>query len=533
MTRRLSLSLAMCLGATTLLVATMSAPAAETPKGGTLRITGDDVDSVDPALGYLTDTWMLEYATCAKLYNHPGKRGAAGTRPVPEVVDRHTISNDGRTYTLTLKQTFRFHTGARVTARSFADAFNRDAQPRLQSPATAYMHDIVGADAVIDGRARSISGIEVLDRYRLRIRLTKPAGDLSARLTMPFFCPVLPDTPVDPGGIDNPAGSGPYYVAERIANQRTVLRRNRFYRGNRPANVDQIVWTSGARLEECRQAVEEDRADFCSNPGIGRDAARALVEKYGINRRGGQVFVYPSTATWFFVFNHDRPAFEGAGQIPLKKAINYAIDRPALTRAFGYLAGKRTDQMLPPAFARTEGIYPLGGADVAAARRWYAKAVLKPTKLVLYTWTIPPAVTAAQVLAYNLKQLGIDLEVKYYEPLIVTEKARTPGEPFDIVLHGFAADYADAAGFFLPLLGAGYGVNLDDSGLRRRVEAASRLTGDARLRAWADLDADLMRDNPPWAPFMHPNNRTFVSKSLGCFYNHPLYRVDIVAVCKK
>ena len=42
-----------------------------------------------------------------------------------------------------------------------------------------------------------------------------------------------------------------------------------------------------------------------------------------------------------------------------------------------------------------------------------------------------------------------------------------------------------------------------------------------------------MRDNPPWAPFMHLNNRTFVSKSLGCFYNHPLYRVDIVAVCKK
>ena len=52
--------------------------------------------------------------------------------------------------------------------------------------------------------------------------------------------------------------------------------------------------------------------------------------------------------------------------------------------------------------------------------------------------------TAAQVLAYNLKQLGIDLEVKYYEPLMATEKARTPGEPFDIALLGWAADYADA-----------------------------------------------------------------------------------------
>jgi ABC-type oligopeptide transport system substrate-binding subunit len=423
-----------------------------------------------------------------------------------------------------------------VTARSFADAFNRDAQPRLASPATAYMRDIVGADDVIDGRARSISGIDVLGRYRLRIRLSKPAGDLVARLTMPFFCPILPDTPVDPKGIDNPAGSGPYYVAERIANQRTVLRRNPFYRGSRSANVDQVVWTPGTRVDDCRQAVEDDRADFCSSPGIGRDAARGLAERYGVNRPGGQVFVSPAPVTWLFVFNHDRPAFEGLGQVPLKKAINHAIDRPALTRAFGYLAGKRTDQILPPAFARTARAYPLDGADVAAGRRWYAKAELKPTKLVLYTWTIPPAVTAAQVLAYNLKQLGIDLDVKYYEPVVVVEKVRTPGEPFDIALIGWAADYADAAGFFLPLLGrdgAGFGVNLDDSRVRRRLEAASRLTGEARSRAWADLDADLMRDNPPWAPFMHLNNRTLVSKSLGCFYNHPLYRVDIVSVCKR
>ena len=69
--------------------------------------------SVDPALGYLTDTWMLEYATCAKLFNHADEPGAAGTRPVTEVVDRYVISKDGRTYNFALKETFRFHTGAR------------------------------------------------------------------------------------------------------------------------------------------------------------------------------------------------------------------------------------------------------------------------------------------------------------------------------------------------------------------------------------------------------------------------------------
>ena len=273
-----------------------------------------------------------------------------------------------------MKKTFRFHTGAAVTAQSFADAFNRDAQPSLKSPATVYMHEIVGASAVIDGKAASISGVRVLDRYRLQIRLTKPVGDFTARLSMPFFCPVLPNTPIDPAGIDNPAGSGPYYVFERVENQRIVLKRNPFYRGARPANVDQVVETIGESREACLLAVEQDRIDYCVDFSIPPTAYRELAERYGINRTDGRVFVTPKLGTWYLAFNHDRPAFKGPGQIPLKKAINYAIDRPALLRTIGYLAGKRTDQMLPPTLARPESIYPLGGANLAAARRWYARA---------------------------------------------------------------------------------------------------------------------------------------------------------------
>ena len=134
--------------------------AGEARKGGTLRVSFPiDVALVDPALAYSGELWMLEYPTCAQLFNYPDAAGAAGTRLVPEVVDRYTVSKDGRTYTFELKRTFRFHTGARVTAQSFADAFNRDAQPRLASPATVYMREIVGADAVIDGKARRRSPV--------------------------------------------------------------------------------------------------------------------------------------------------------------------------------------------------------------------------------------------------------------------------------------------------------------------------------------------------------------------------------------
>ena len=126
-----------------------------------------------------------------------------------------------------------------------------------------------------------------------------------------------------------------------------------------------MVWTIGGTVRDCQRAVEEDRLDFCSEVGAPRDAWRDLAERYGVNRPGGQVFASPSHGTWYFAFNHSRPAFKGPGQIPLKKAINFAIDRPALARTLGFLAVKRTDQMLPPALARADKHLPLGGADVS------------------------------------------------------------------------------------------------------------------------------------------------------------------------
>ena len=201
MVGRVWFSAAMLTVGTALLVAAgvaSSAERAEAPRGGTLRLGSVlDVDSVDPALSY---SFRLEFATCAKLFNYPDASGAAGTRLIREVVKSFTLSGDRRTYDFDLKRTFRFHTGAAVTAQSFADAFNRDANPQLQSPARlqGYMREIVGAVAVMNGKAKAISGVRVLDRYRLQIRLTRPVGDFTARLTMPFFCPILPGTPIVP-----------------------------------------------------------------------------------------------------------------------------------------------------------------------------------------------------------------------------------------------------------------------------------------------------------------------------------------------
>jgi peptide/nickel transport system substrate-binding protein len=530
---------ALLVGVGLLVAAGLAGPAdsgSTAKKGGTLRLAGpSDVDSVDPALSYIA--WTLEFATCAKLFNYPDAAGAAATQVIREVVDTFTVSKDGRTYTFDLEKSFRFQTGAAVTAQSFADAFNRDANPKMKSPATNFMHEIVGADAVIAGKAKAIAGVRVLSRYRLQLRLTKPAGDLPARLATPFFCPILPGTPIDPAGIDDPAGSGPYYVSERVFNRQVTLERNPYYRGRRPANADRIVYTAGESPEACLSDTEQDRIDYCVVPTA---AYPQLADKYGINKKNGQFFVSPGLSTRYFAFNHDRPAFKGPGQIPLEKAINYAIDRPALVRPFGYLGGRRTDQMLPTVLGRDESIYPLKGADPKTATKWLARAKLKPPTLVLYTFNRAQGIAVAQVFAFDLKQIGIDVDVKYFDPFTLAEKAGTRGEPFDVVMSGWAADFPDGASFFALLNGDYLGPTgnfnlayLDDPVVNARIDAANRLTGDPRRQAWADLDVDLMRNDPPWAPFLNGTSRDFVSRSFGCFVYNPAMGVDVAAACKK
>jgi len=87
MSRKLWLSIAaLAIGAGLLVAAGVASPASSgnakagavtAKKGGTLRLSkSTDVDYVDPALAYFTDTWELQYITQAKLYNYPDKGGA-------------------------------------------------------------------------------------------------------------------------------------------------------------------------------------------------------------------------------------------------------------------------------------------------------------------------------------------------------------------------------------------------------------------------------------------------------------------------
>ena len=183
MDRKLWLSIvAAMIGARLLVAAATAAPAKNqasktkhATKGGTYVVEfTTDVDYTDPALDYLSTGWEMMYVTACKLYNFPDKEAPAGSQLQPEVAaGLPVVSNGGKTYTIKLKSTYKFSDGSKVTASSFVDAFNRNANPKLQSPSTPFMDVIAGLQAVVDGKATKISGVSAPNATTLKINLTK------------------------------------------------------------------------------------------------------------------------------------------------------------------------------------------------------------------------------------------------------------------------------------------------------------------------------------------------------------------------
>ena len=169
----------------------------------------------------------------------------------------------------------------------------------------------------------------------------------------------------------------------------------------------------------------------------------------------GQFWVKPQLGVTYLAFNHDRPLFKGAKGTALAKAINYVIDRKAMLAQGGYLAGKRTDQILPPGMAgfRDANLYPLKGPDIATAKKWAAKAGVKDgTDVEFYTSNRGSAPLVAQIVQFNLKQIGLNVNSHLFARAVQIDKEGTRGEPFDITSEGWIADYADPYDFINVLL---------------------------------------------------------------------------------
>ena len=528
MRRKLWFSALMAVLGVSLLVAAGFANAASkssaAKRGGTMRInmSATDVDFTDPSLAYGTISWQIEYATALKLVNYPDKAPPAGGRLQPEAaVGMPIVSNSGKQYTFKIRSGLRLSNGEKVTAKNFQKAIFRALTKSMQSPAATFIQNIVGAQAMIDGKANSASGV-VARGNTLIIKLTQPDGGLLSKLGMPFFQAISLKMANDPKGVDSYPSGGPYTISSRIPNRRIVVTRNKFYKGKRPANINTFDITVNTNLDQSLLQVRSNQIDYDMG-GLPPTAHAGLAADFGTNK--GQYQVHPLVETDYVALNTSRPTF---GSAALRKAANFAIDRPAMLRVRGAFAGKRTDQVLPPGMGgfKNANLYPLAGANYAKAK---ALAGSKCGSIRLDSTTSSTGQALAQVMKYNLTQMGCDVNVKLFQGFQLYVADGTKGEPFDAALAGWNQDYPDPYDF-LDILLNGNNIHADNNnnlayfnnaGVNKLLDQANRKVGPARYAAYGNLDVSISKNYAPWAPYDNRNEREFVSKRTGGYLFQP------------
>jgi ABC-type transport system substrate-binding protein len=421
----------------------------------------------------------------------------------------------------------------------------------MNSPSQPFFEDIVGAREVIDGTTNSVSGV-VADGNTLGITLLRPAGDFLARLAMPFACPLPRSVPVDPDGMDAPVPSaGPYYIAGWTRNQEILVRENPNYTGSRPHHFDEIDYGIGLPLETIKLQIDQGTTDWGDIP----PAAHAeLGMRFGPCTPGSsprpRYLCYPAPTVLYLAMNHDRPLFgddpgtgpglDSRGNVALKQAVNHAIDRIAMLEQRGAFAGVVTDQHLPlsmPGFHDAD-IYP-ARPDLAKARELAGcNPACPPRQGVLYCSNRAPAPATCQIVQSNLREIGLEMEIKLFPRATQFELAGRRGEPFDMTLEGWHVDQLDPRSIFQLLDGTtirpANNTNFayfNDPEYNRRIVEAGALPSPAHETAFGMLDGEIARDAAPWAPYAVPTDRYYFSDRVGCQLYAPAYTLNLAALC--
>src|SRR5262245_44669659 len=497
--RRRWLSLAMLATGVALMAAAQLADAASGRQGGIFRYgtTGASVQ-VDPQLAYITTAWWLEYATAAKLYNWSDFRGPYGHRLVPEVASKVTISDGGRFYTFQIRKGFRFSDGTPVTPASFKYAINRVANKDLASPGSQFITDpngseIVGAKDVNDGRAQDVSGVRVRGR-KLIIELVHPDASFLTKLTMPFFQATSGRLPLGREVIDvRSAGdlpsAGPYTYTRNDANVLTSIRRNPYWKRGpgrmRPRHLAGLDVQWSLNEQTAFHQVETGELDEGPLPAA---EVQNVANRYGVNKT--RFWAKSGGCVGWLSFNNRHGLFDD--NVPMRKAVNWALDRSADVAQAGPYAGSPWTHLLPPGFPGSitkSSLQPYGRFPDLAKARQLAAGHFKDGRIVVVFQSHASTPPSALLVRRDLINLGFD-------PAKIELRGFYIGPPpeWDLAISGWCADFPDPYAFFYTFdapnqLGYPF-PSLDDPRYEAKIEAAERLRGAARFKRFGDLELE-------------------------------------------
>jgi peptide/nickel transport system substrate-binding protein len=488
----------------------------------TAAMSSGAIDTMDPNRWYFAVTWGLANAMCTTLVRYADSPDAAGTQLVPGTASMPTISDNGLTYTFTLRPGARFSDGKPITGQDIKYTWMRLMNPAIDTGTGYYFTNVVGAPAYLAGSSKSLPGI-VATTNTVTFHLTAADGAFLYKAALPTTCPVPAGTVMkaqESGVLEENYASGPYKLQSYQPSRQIVMVFNKNYdqalgvRGH----VAKYVFQIGVQASQAALEIQAGQLDFQTSNLATADIIRLSHDA----ALASQVHQSPRPETTYLFLNNEVPPFNN---IDVRKAINYAINRTAIEEQWGGpLVGSVSSQIMVPGALgyKQYQAYPSTPDLTKAKQLIQASGVKLPITTQLRTQNDAPGfMSMAQVIQANLKPIGINVQIvgtpnSVNSSFISNPKARVP-----MGIEPWSLDFPDAEA----LINTGMDpatpnappnlTRFGDAAFIPAFNAAAAALGTQRASLYEQLDYNLMTQVAPYAPIFNARWYDFVSTRVG------------------
>src|SRR5712691_3114386 len=244
-----------------------------------------------------------------------------GTRPVPDLAESWTISPDGMTYTIKLRQGVRFHDGSPMTSRDIKASYDKIISP----PANVI--------SMRKGAYQVVEAVEAPDPHTVRFRLKWPESSFLVNLASPYNWIFKADILAkDMRWYEtNVMGTGPFKFVEHVKGSHLVGRKNPDYWDKGKPYLDgyRAIFISASSAQVAAIRGERAHIQFRSFTPAERDnLVQALGSKITVQES-------PWDCLSLVAMNHERKPFDDKR---VRRALTLALDRWNGSKALSRIA---------------------------------------------------------------------------------------------------------------------------------------------------------------------------------------------------
>ena len=322
----------------------------------------------------------------------------------PELAESMKVSEDGLEAKVILKEDIVYSDGTKLTSQDVVFAYTRNRDfpgpffPTLLLP---------------------IDSVEAADHRTVIFRLKQPYIDL--RLALAHMAMVIhPQSKIenDPDYFLHPVSAGPYVLKKWIpgASTWTIEANPHYVRGAMAINQIELVSVPDPTSRVLQ--LVSGSIDYVYELPV---SAQALMPEEVTTHK------VPLNGQYFFGVNHGLPSNHPLRNAKVRQAFSLAINREEINqKAFGGISTPAKGFQYPGPKEGLDNLPFKGRRNLEAARELLAQTPFaKGFRTILHSYGQRPGWTdAALVIASNLKDLGIEVQVSPVEDSVATSDAR-------------------------------------------------------------------------------------------------------------